>query len=91
MRPPDIGRHWEAHGTWMRPPLLIDQRLLNPADSGLQVLEGRTRVGVLRGHHREQLRVAPPPGMGGTSVRTCRVSLRTLRVSRYFRERAVDD
>ncbi|MGA5566618.1 hypothetical protein ACPCUV_36375 [Streptomyces platensis] len=59
VRPPEIGRHWEDHGTWMRPPLLIDRRLLDPADSGLQVLEGRTRVGVLRGRLREQLRVAP--------------------------------
>ncbi|MFF7290229.1 hypothetical protein [Streptomyces griseorubiginosus] len=59
VRPPEVGRHWEEHGTWMRPPLLIDRRLLDPADSGLQVLEGRTRVGVLCGRLREQLRVAP--------------------------------
>ncbi|WP_234427005.1 hypothetical protein [Streptomyces niger] len=57
--PPEVGRHWEEHGTWLRPPLLIDRRLLNPAGSGLQVLEGRTRVGVLRGRLREQLCVAP--------------------------------
>ncbi len=59
VRPPEVGRHWEEHGTWLRPPLLIDRRLLDPADSGLQVLEGRTRVGVLRGRLREQMRVAP--------------------------------
>ncbi|MFE3826689.1 hypothetical protein [Streptomyces sp. NPDC059092] len=59
VRPPEVGRHWEDHGTWLRPPLLLDRRLLDPADSGLQVLEGRTRVGVLRGRLREQLRVAP--------------------------------
>ncbi|WP_331745382.1 hypothetical protein OG245_37645 (plasmid) [Streptomyces sp. NBC_01116] len=58
VRPPEVGRHWEEHGTWLRPPLLIDRRLLDPADNGLQVLEGRTRVGVLRGRAREQLRVA---------------------------------
>ncbi|MFD0035042.1 hypothetical protein ACWGDS_40450 [Streptomyces sp. NPDC055059] len=58
-RPPEVGRHWKEHGTWLRPPLLIDQSLLDPAHSGLQVLEGRTRVGVLRGRLREQLRVAP--------------------------------
>lgn len=61
--PPEVGRHWdrhwEEHGTWLRSPLLIDRRLLDPADSGLQVLEGRTRVGVLRGRLREQLRVVP--------------------------------
>jgi hypothetical protein len=54
----EVGRHWEENGTWLRAPLLIDRRLLNPADSGLQVLEGRTRVGVLRGRLREQLHVA---------------------------------
>ncbi|MFG3499375.1 hypothetical protein [Streptomyces sp. NPDC047928] len=59
VRPPEVGRYWEEHGTWLRPPLLIDRRLLAPADSGLQVLEGRTRVGVLCGRLREQLRVAP--------------------------------
>jgi hypothetical protein len=47
--PLEVGRHWEEHGTWLRPPLLIDRRLLDPPDSGLQVLEGRTRVGALRG------------------------------------------
>ncbi|KOV78396.1 MULTISPECIES: hypothetical protein [unclassified Streptomyces] len=59
VRRPEVGRHWEEHGTWLRPPLLIDRRLLTTADSGLQVLEGRTRVGVLRGRLRQQLRVAP--------------------------------
>ncbi|MEU3290479.1 hypothetical protein [Streptomyces longwoodensis] len=58
VRPPEIGRHWEAHGTWLRPPLLIDRHLLDPGSSGLQVLEGRTRVGVLRGRHRQQQNVA---------------------------------
>jgi hypothetical protein len=59
VRPPQVGRHWEERGTWLRPPLLLDRRLLNPSDSGLQVLEGRTRVGVLRGRMREELHVAP--------------------------------
>jgi hypothetical protein len=59
IRPPEVGRYWEEHGTWLRPPLLIDRRLLASSDSGLQVLEGRTRVGVLRGRLRENLRVAP--------------------------------
>ncbi|MER6555980.1 MULTISPECIES: hypothetical protein [Streptomyces] len=58
-RPQEVGRHWEEHGTWMRPPLLIDRRLLDPPSSGLQVVEGRTRVGVLRGRLREGLHVAP--------------------------------
>ncbi|WP_327110860.1 hypothetical protein OG206_00110 [Streptomyces sp. NBC_01341] len=58
VRPPQVGQHWNDHGTWLRPPLLIDRRTLNPGDIGLQVLEGRTRVGVLRGRLREQLHVA---------------------------------
>ncbi|MFJ9893451.1 hypothetical protein ACIQPR_08965 [Streptomyces sp. NPDC091280] len=58
IRPPEVGRHWEEHGTWMRPPILIDRRLLVVSDSGLQVLEGRTRVGVLRGRLRDGLHVA---------------------------------
>ncbi|MEU5957972.1 hypothetical protein [Streptomyces sp. NPDC047525] len=59
VRPPEVGRHWEEHGTWRRPPLLLDRRLLDPAGSGLLVLEGRTRVGVLRGRLREELHATP--------------------------------
>ncbi|MFD7438831.1 hypothetical protein [Streptomyces sp. NPDC059861] len=58
VRPPEVGRHWEEQGTWLRPPILIDRRFLDPSASGLQVMEGRTRVGVLRGRLREGLRVA---------------------------------
>ncbi|WP_329446326.1 hypothetical protein [Streptomyces canus] len=58
VRRPEVGLHWEDHGTWLRPPILIDRRLLDPSDSGLQVVEGRTRVGVLRGRLREGLHVA---------------------------------
>ncbi|MER6112661.1 hypothetical protein [Streptomyces hirsutus] len=57
VRPPEVGQHWERHGTWLRPPILIARWLLHPADTGLQVLEGRTRVGVLRGRRREGLHV----------------------------------
>ncbi len=49
---------WEAHGTWKRWPILIDRRLLDPPESGLQVVEGRTRVGVLRGRRRQGTLVA---------------------------------
>ncbi|MFD3943443.1 hypothetical protein [Streptomyces sp. NPDC058579] len=56
---PQAHRHWEEHGTWLRPPLLIDRRFLDPSGSGLQVVEGRTRVGVLRGRLRQGLHVAP--------------------------------
>ncbi|MFC8863254.1 hypothetical protein [[Kitasatospora] papulosa] len=59
VRPPQVALHWETHGTWLRPPLLIERRLLDPDAGGLQVLEGRTRVGVLRERLREHLHVAP--------------------------------
>jgi hypothetical protein len=32
--------------------------LLDPPELGLQVVEGRTRVGVLKGRHRKAYRVA---------------------------------
>ena len=44
-----VPQHWESHGTWLRRPVLIDQALLAPPAKGLQVIEGLTRVGVLRG------------------------------------------
>jgi hypothetical protein len=44
-----VPQYWEAHGTWFRRPLLIDRSLLYPDGDGLQVIEGRTRVGILRG------------------------------------------
>ncbi|MGR8007511.1 hypothetical protein [Streptomyces hypolithicus] len=34
VRPPEIGRHWEEHGTWLRPPLLIDRRLWTRRTAG---------------------------------------------------------
>ncbi|WP_250305413.1 hypothetical protein [Streptomyces sp. A 4/2] len=48
-----VPEKWRDHGTWKRPPLLLDRRLLDPSTSGLHVLEGRTRVGILRGRLRE--------------------------------------
>ena len=53
-----VAQCWETHGTWKRWPILIDRRLLDPPESGLQVVEGRTRVGVLRGRHRQGILVA---------------------------------
>lgn len=43
---------WATHGTWKRWPLLLDRRLLHPADVGLQIIEGRTRIGILKGLHQ---------------------------------------
>ena len=48
-----VAQCWETHGTWKRWPILIDRGLLDPPGGGLQVVEGRTRVGVLRGRHRQ--------------------------------------
>ncbi|MER6017731.1 hypothetical protein [Streptomyces anulatus] len=60
VRPPQIARHRDEHGTWLRPPLLIGRRLLDPDAARLRVLESRTRVGVLRGRRlREHLYVVP--------------------------------
>lgn len=53
-----VARCWETHGTWKRWPVLIDRHLINPPTPGLQVVEGRTRVGVLRGRHRDGAHVA---------------------------------
>lgn len=47
-----VGLAWEIHGTWKRWPIVLDQALLNPASSGVQLVEGRTRVGILRGRQR---------------------------------------
>lgn len=49
---------WETHGTWKRWPLLIERVFIDPPAQGLQVIEGRTRVGVLKGRRREGSYVA---------------------------------
>lgn len=56
---PAAGTAWDEHGTWLVPPVLIDRSLLDPAGTGLQVVEGRTRVGILRGRRRDGLHTAP--------------------------------
>ncbi|MGW4421951.1 hypothetical protein [Streptosporangium sp. NPDC004631] len=53
-----VAECWETHGTWKRWPILIDRMLLDPPEHGLQVLEGRTRVGVMRGRRRQGAFVA---------------------------------
>ncbi len=55
---PEIVDSWENKGTWLVAPILISRLLLQPPDDGLQVVEGRTRVGLLRGRRRDQLWVA---------------------------------
>lgn len=40
---------WMTHGTWKRWPIVLARDLINPGDKSLQLVEGRTRVGILRG------------------------------------------
>jgi hypothetical protein len=44
-----VSQCWQTHGTWKRWPVLIARQLLDPLQPGLQVIEGRTRVGFSRG------------------------------------------
>lgn len=53
-----VPQHWESRGTWMRRPILIERSVLYPGEEGLQVVEGRTRVGILRGFMRQGRPVA---------------------------------
>jgi hypothetical protein len=46
--PPDPLLHWQQHGTWMRPPIVIRGALLGLA-SVHHLVEGHTRCGALRG------------------------------------------
>lgn len=52
------GLAWEIHGTWKRWPIVVERALLSPAARGLQLVEGRTRVSILRGRKRLGLHVA---------------------------------
>jgi hypothetical protein len=54
-----VPQYWERKGTWMSNPLIIDRRLVDPPAEGLQVIEGRTRVGILRGYLALGRQVAP--------------------------------
>lgn len=53
-----IREKWHKEGTWLRPPLLIERALVREGLAGLQLVEGRTRVGVLRGRYADKLFVA---------------------------------
>lgn len=58
VRSPEISQAWEDSGTWQMPPVLIARSLLGFPGKGLQLVEGRTRVGILRGRYRDHLKVA---------------------------------
>jgi len=53
-----VGLAWDVHGTWKRWPIILDRALLTPAEHGLQLVEGRNRVGILRGRQRQGKLVA---------------------------------
>lgn len=52
----DVATHWEAHRTWVRPPVLIEGSWLGR--TGLHLVEGHSRLGALRGLVRAGL--VPP-------------------------------
>jgi hypothetical protein len=54
----DVIESWNRNGTWIMPPLLISRDLLEAGAEGWQLIEGRTRVGVLRGRTAQGLHVA---------------------------------
>jgi hypothetical protein len=58
VRPRAIQEAWKEQGTWLVPPILIARKTLSPGTTGLQVIEGRMRIGILQGRAREGLRVA---------------------------------
>ena len=51
----DVADSWTRRGTWLVPPLLISTALLNPGSHRWQLIEGRTRVGILRGRIQQEL------------------------------------
>jgi hypothetical protein len=53
-----VRERWEQEGTWIVPPLLIDRGLLAPPGVALEIVEGRTRLGILRGRMRDRQLVA---------------------------------
>lgn len=59
LRSREIRDAWEHRGTWLVPPILIARELLDRGESGLQVVEGRMRVGILQGRTAEAINVAP--------------------------------
>jgi hypothetical protein len=44
----EVVEHWRLHHTWLRPPVVIEGRLLGKSAS-LHLMEGHTRLGILRG------------------------------------------
>lgn len=43
-----VVEHWQTNQTWLRPPIFFDEHVMGNAGS-LRLVEGHTRVGLLRG------------------------------------------
>lgn len=48
-RPAPEQQRWAEQGSWMTPPLVMDRAWLGKESPGLHVVEGHTRIGILRG------------------------------------------
>ncbi|GAA2534522.1 hypothetical protein [Winogradskya humida] len=57
-RPQRYREAWENQGSWLLPPILITRDLIHPGSPGLQVVEGRMRMGILKGRRADGLHVA---------------------------------
>ncbi|WP_296194692.1 hypothetical protein [uncultured Microbacterium sp.] len=57
LRSQGIRDAWERRGTWLVPPILLSRQVLGNEERGLQVVEGRMRVGILQGRAAEALNV----------------------------------
>lgn len=49
---------WETAGSWLVPPILVARDLLIETAPGMQLVEGRMRVGILQGRLVDELPVA---------------------------------
>lgn len=58
VRSAEIRDAWDEQGTWLVPPILIAGALLGQNGHGLQLVEGRMRVGILQGRLAGGLTVA---------------------------------
>ena len=45
---PEVVKHWQEHRTWLVLPVFLDHSLI-PQGEGLHIMEGHTRLGILRG------------------------------------------
>lgn len=51
---PEIASYWRTYGTWLEPPFFIERSIIESNASGLQLIEGHTRLGALLGEFNHQ-------------------------------------